>query len=172
MLSVAALLAIECLLTSAALLVQVKNMEQGSEETVSLSDLASHVAKLVQGLGRRTLVATKRQAPASEQAAASTASDQAGSSQQSASSRQASAGTSYQEGSQQAQQAQQAQQGKQAKQGKQREKKAGNTGEGAQGGGLASLVGLAKQDGDSGVVQQATQSLSVDNLAEQCDKAV
>lgn len=169
MLSLAALLAIECLLTSAALLVQVKNMEQGSEEMVSLSDLASHVAKLVQGLGRRTLVATKRQAPASEQAAASTASDQAGSSQQSAPSRQASAGTSHQEGPQQAQHAQQ---GKQAKQGKQREKKAGNTGEGVQGGGLASLVGLAKQDGDSGVVQQATQSLSVDNLAEQCDKAV
>ena len=51
--------------------VQVKDMEQGTEEVVAIADLPSHVAKLVQGLGERTLVATKRQAPAAEQTPAS-----------------------------------------------------------------------------------------------------
>lgn len=51
--------------------VQVKDMEQGTEEVVAIADLPSHVAKLVQGLGERTLVATKRQAPATEQPPAS-----------------------------------------------------------------------------------------------------
>ena len=47
--------------------VQVKHMEWGSEEIVAIADLPTHVAGLVRGLGRRTLVATKRQAPAADQ---------------------------------------------------------------------------------------------------------
>lgn len=50
---------------------QVKDMEQGTEEVVAIADLPSRVAKLVQGLGIRSLVATKRQAPAAETTAAS-----------------------------------------------------------------------------------------------------
>ena len=65
-------------------------MEQGTEEVVSISQLPSHVARLVQGLGKRTLVATKRQAPASDQAA-SAMPEQAGSRQQDASAGQSSA---------------------------------------------------------------------------------
>ena len=39
-------------------------MEHGTEEVVGIADLPSRVAKLVQGLSMRSLVATKRQAPA------------------------------------------------------------------------------------------------------------
>ena len=55
---------------------QVKDMEQGTEEVVPIAQLPSHVANLVQGLGKRPLVATKRQAPAARP------SEQAGSTQQ------------------------------------------------------------------------------------------
>ncbi|DBA86294.1 TPA: hypothetical protein ACH3X1_005790 [Trebouxia sp. C0004] len=64
--------------------VKVKDMGQGTEEVVNISKLPYHVAKLVEGLGKRTLVATKRQAPASDQAD-SAAPEQAGSRQQDAS---------------------------------------------------------------------------------------
>ena len=52
--------------------VQVKDMEQGTEELVAIADLPSHVAKLVHTLGKRGLVATKRQAPPEQVAAAPT----------------------------------------------------------------------------------------------------
>ena len=69
---------------------QVKIMQAGSEEVVSISDLPSHVARLVQGLGKHALVATKRQAPPSEQSPAATSSERAGNNQQSGPCRQAS----------------------------------------------------------------------------------
>lgn len=46
-------------------------MEQGTEEVLAIADLPSHVAKLVQGLSMRSLVATKRQAPAETASATS-----------------------------------------------------------------------------------------------------
>ena len=62
--------------------VQVKDMEQGTEELVAIADLPSHVAKLVHTLGKRDLVATKRQAPP-EQIAASASNAQPQAKQQS-----------------------------------------------------------------------------------------
>ena len=118
-------------------------MEQGTEEVVSISQLPSHVARLVQGLGKRTLVATKRQAPASDQGA-SAMPEQAGSRQQDASAGQSPARStqaqSPQKGQagQQAKQGKQSKQGKQAKQGKQRDDAASNTGGGVQDEALAS----------------------------------
>ena len=55
-------------------------MEQGIEEVVTIADLPSHVASLVKGLGSRTLVATKRQAPAAEQTPAAASSEKVGNS--------------------------------------------------------------------------------------------
>ena len=45
-------------------------MERGTEDIVATAELPGHVAKLVQTLGRRNLVAVKRQAPSSEQPSA------------------------------------------------------------------------------------------------------
>ncbi len=149
------------------LVVQVKDMEQGTEELVAISELPSHVAKLVEDLGKRTLVATKRQAPASEQTPAAAPSQQAGVNQQSTSSRQTPASSSQQDSSQKGQDAQQAKQARQGKQGA----KVGSSAGGVQDGGLASLADSVEQGGDSGVIQQATQSLSVAELAKQCDRA-
>ena len=122
---------------------QVKDMEQGTEEVVSISELPSHVAKLVQGIGKRTLVATKRQMPASDQAALATP-EQAGSRQQDASAGQPPASSTQAQSPQKGQAGQQAKQGKQSKQskqskeGKQRDDTASNTGGGVQDGALAS----------------------------------
>lgn len=66
-------------------------MEQGTEEVVAIADLPSRVAKLVQGLGTRSLVATKRQAPAAETTPASSSSQKEAGASSKASASQASA---------------------------------------------------------------------------------
>ena len=73
-------------------------MEQGTEEVVAIADLPSRVAKLVQGLGMRSLVATKRQAPAAEIPPASLLPQKEAGGSSQASARQASASPSQQAG--------------------------------------------------------------------------
>ena len=80
------------------LITQVKDMELGTEEVVAIADLPSRVAKLVQGVGTRSLVATKRQAPAAETTAASSSSQKEANGSSKASVRQASAGPNQHDG--------------------------------------------------------------------------
>ena len=141
-------------------------MEQGIEEVVAIADLPGHAGKLVQGLGKRTLVATKRQALPEEQSSASTSDRHASSPQ--AEARQASATLRQPDG--QSQGLQHA--SKQQKQAQQKSKAPSDVESiTLQDNGLASLADESGPKRNGNVLQQLTESLSLRNMANECDKA-